>query len=147
MRNFSLLMRGFRRKGWIQQLDPLGRANIPSFTLPAATDLLNAPTILALELALESSEFRIDLDRQLRVPFFNEKFRCPICSSSIADTYGDHAIVCSTSGDVIAHHNAVRNFLYTIAKLAGLSPKLEPSRLLTASSHQPGDIYIPSLVH
>ena len=43
-----------------------------------------------------------------------------------------------------ARHNAVRDFLYTLAKLAGLSPKLEPSRLLTESSHRPGDIYIPN---
>ena len=128
----------------LQQLDPLGQANLLSFTLPAATDLLNAPPIPALGLALESSEFRIALCRQLRVPVFNESFRCPVCKSSMLDTYGDHALVCSTSGDVIARHNAVRDFLYNIAKLAGLSPKLEPSRLLTDSSHRPGDIYVPN---
>ena len=105
-----------------QQLDPLGRANLLSFTLPGATDLLNAPPIPALGLALGSSEFRIALCRQLRVPLFNESFRCPICTSSMLDTYGDHALACSTSGDIIARHNAVRDFLYNIAKLAGLSP-------------------------
>ena len=128
----------------LQQLDPLSRANLLSFTLPAATDFLNAPPIPALGLALESSEFRISLCRQLRMPLFNESFRCPICTTSMLDTYGDHALVCSTSGDVIARHNAVRDFLYTLAKVAGLSPKLEPSRLLTESSHRPGDIYIPN---
>ena len=117
-----------RHSRLLQQLDPLGRANLLSFTLPAATDFLNAPPIPALGLALESSEFRIALCRQLRVPLFNESFRCCIRTSSILDTYGDHAIVCSTSGDVIACHNAACNFLYTIAKLAGLSPKLEPIR-------------------
>ena len=82
---------------FFEQSDALTRANTLSFTLPHATDYLFAKPSKNLGLTFTNSEFRITLCRQLRVQIFDETRACIACNTSLMDTFGDHALSCSSS--------------------------------------------------
>ena len=129
---------------FFQQADPLTKANTLSFRLPHATDYLFAPPAKNLGLKFTNEEFRITLSRQLRLPIFGKSSICKSCNSSLMDAHGDHALICSSSGDRISRHNNIRDIIFFACKSAGLSPMLEANNLLNNSLHRPGDVYIPN---
>eukprot|EP00971_Amphidinium_carterae_P233677 4637235-Amphidinium_carterae.1 len=57
----------------------------------------------------------------------DEQSLCPYCGEAIG-VYGDHALVCSCSGDARHHH--VRNAIADAALGAGLRPEKEKMGLL-----------------
>ena len=124
-------------------LDIAARANVLSYSLPHACSYLSAPPMPNLGLELSSQEFVVALCRQLRVPIFSSVSLCSACNSALLDTFGDHSLVCASSGDRILRHNAIRDLVYETCKAANLSPKLEPSGLLQDSQQRPGDIVLP----
>ena len=67
---------------------------------------------------------------------------CPFCQQTM-DIYGDHAICCRKSGDLITRHNRVRDLIAEFARVGLLSPELEKLGLLgptERSSRRPGDV-------
>ena len=60
------------------------------------------------------------------------------------DVFGDHALICSTGGDMITRHNNIRNLLYHICQAANLSPRLETKSLSFNDQRRPGDVTIPN---
>ena len=92
---------------------------------------------------------------------YSEEFFCPFCSS-VCDSYGDHALVCSCKGDRTRRHNAERNGVLYQSLSAGLTAEIERPGLLPprieeegpaaheatdaatrASGRRPADVYIP----
>ena len=131
---------------FFEQSDALTRANTLSFTLPHATDYLFAKPSINLGLTFTNSEFRITPCRQLRVQIFHETRACIACNISLMDTFGDHALSCSSSSDRISRHNDTRDFVFHACRSASLSPVLEAT-LSESSRRRPGDIFIPNWAH
>ena len=92
--------------------------------------------------------------------YAEELFR-PFCSS-VCDSYGDHALVCSYKGDRTRRHNTERNGVLYQSLSAGMSAEIERPGLLPprieeegpaahevtdavtrASGRRPADVYIP----
>ena len=63
------------------------------------------------------------------------------------DTFGDHALSCSSSSDRISLHNDTRDLVFHACRSAGLSPVLEAKGLSESSRRRPGDIFIPNWAH
>ena len=120
------------------------RANTLSYTMPTATEYLVAQPSVQLGLAMSSAEFQVSLCRQLRIPLFPSGADCPKCGSHFMDVFGDHALTCSTGGDLIARHNNIRNLLYHFCKASSLNPSLETNHLSSSNNRRPGDITIPN---
>ena len=132
---------------FFDQSDSLTRANTLSFTLPHATDYLFAKPSRNLGLKFTNSEFRITLCRQLRVQIFDKTLTCIACNTSLMDSFGDHALSCSSSRDRIARHNDTRDLVFHACRSAGLSPVLEAKGLSATSRRRPGDVFIPNWKH
>ena len=59
------------------------------------------------------------------------------------DLYGDHAVCCRKSSDLITRHNRVRDLIAEFARVGLLAPDLEKMGLLgptDRSQRRPGDI-------
>ena len=63
------------------------------------------------------------------------------------DTFGDHALSCSSSSDRRARHNDTRDLVFHACISAGLSPVLETKGPSESSRRRPGDIFIPNWAH
>jgi hypothetical protein len=71
---------------------------------------------------------------------------CPLCKQTM-DVYGDHALCCKKSGDLITRHNRVRNLIFKFADVGLLSPEMEKLGILgptDRSRRRPGDISFKS---
>jgi len=80
--------------------------------------------------------------RLLGLPVFSAPAPCPFCQQTM-DIYGDHAVCCRKSGDLITRHNRVRDLIAEFARVGLLSPELEKLGLLgptERSSRRPGDV-------
>ena len=80
--------------------------------------------------------------RLLGLPVFSSPIPCPLCMQTM-DIYGDHALCCKKSGDMITRHNRVRNLIYSFADIGLMSPELEKLGILgptDRSRRRPGDI-------
>ena len=53
----------------------------------------------------------------------------PFCMQTM-DKFGDHALCCKRTGDMIARHNGVRNWLFKLSDIARLNPEMEKLGLL-----------------
>ena len=69
---------------------------------------------------------------------------CAYCPDKALEE--DRAVTCKVGGDVVAHHNTLRNVLLDICKRALLNPKLEAGAGLGQERRltKPADILIPS---
>jgi hypothetical protein len=68
-----------------------------------------------------------------------------MCKQTL-DIMGDHAICCTTNGDLIVRHNRIRDLVDSIAREGHLSPVLEKKGILgesKQSGRRPGDVTIP----
>jgi hypothetical protein len=80
--------------------------------------------------------------RLLGLPVSSAPASCPLCKQTM-DVFGDHALCCKKSGDMITRHNRVRNLISQIADVGLLSPELEKMGILgptDRSRRRPGDI-------
>lgn len=87
-------------------------------------------------------EFRVCLQYWLGLRLFSES-NCSQCGLRV-DSYGDHHLHCSGYGDKIFRHDVLHDTIFSAARWAGLSPKLEAPYLILNSSACPVDIYLPS---
>jgi len=67
--------------------------------------------------------------RLLGLPVSSVPAPCPFCQQTM-DVYGDHAVCCKKSGDLITRHNRVRDLIAEFARVGLLSPELEKMGLL-----------------
>jgi hypothetical protein len=84
--------------------------------------------------------------RLLGLPVFSSPVPCPLCKQTM-DVYGDHALCCKKSGDLITRHNRVRNLIFKFADVGLLSPEMEKLGILgptDRSRRRPGDISFKS---
>ena len=102
---------------------------------------LSAPPLQTLNLTISSQEFTIALCRQLRLPLYETVSVCSACENALLDTFGDHSIICSASGDRIKRHNAVRDQIFYTCKAAHLSPQIE-SGVDSTSQQWPVDVLL-----
>jgi hypothetical protein len=90
--------------------------------------------------------FAIDIKLLLRAPIHADGIPCPFCKLPM-NKFGDHALSCRNSGDLISRHNRERNALYKIADHGSLSPVLEKKGILgddvKVSGRRPGDVSTP----
>ena len=94
---------------------------------------------------LPSNIFRTAVSRLLGLPVYAKPFPCPLCKQ-IMDTLGDHALCCKKTQDTITRHNRLRNLVFKLAELGGLSPDMEKQGILghtDESKRRPGDVSIP----
>jgi len=68
--------------------------------------------------------YRTAVAYRLGVPVLSNELPCPLCTQHI-NIYGDHAICCAKSGDLVIRHNTLRNLVNSIASDGLLSPILE----------------------
>ena len=84
--------------------------------------------------------------RLLGLPVISAPVPCPFCMQTM-DIFGDHALCCKKSGDMITRHNRVRNLVYHFADVGLLSPELEKLGILgptDRSKRRPGDVSFKS---
>ena len=56
---------------------------------------------------------------------------------------GDHAVSCHGRGDLISHHDRIRDKIISACSGALLSPISEQKNLLPDNNSRPGNIYLP----
>ena len=92
---------------------------------------------------LRPKAFRVACRLRLGVAVWHEGASCPCCMHNL-DVFGDHAICCTTSGDLIVRHNRIRDLVDKFAREGHLGPVLEKKGILGESSgRRPGDVSIP----
>jgi hypothetical protein len=101
--------------GGMLRLD-VDHANAWSSALPSSTD--GKDTIMAPRVYLTC------VRRLLGLPVLSAPAPCPFCKQTM-DIYGDHALCCKKSGDMITRHNRVRNLIVQFADMGLLSPDME----------------------
>src|ERR1700744_1090098 len=83
---------------------------------------------------------------RLGVSVFDDGIICPSCTHTFLDKFGDHAICCTSTGDLIVRHNRMRDLVEKFAREGQLSPVLEKKGILgesPAPGRRPGDVTIP----
>ena len=71
---------------------------------------------------------------------------CALCSGSVLDPLGHHALPCKQGGDVVSRHNKLRDTLAEACRRAHLSVTVEAGCNLTVdhSHSHPADILVPN---
>ena len=67
---------------------------------------------------------RVACRLRLGVPVWHEGASCPCCTHTL-DIFGVHGLCCTTSGDLIARHNRIRDLVDKITREGHLGPVLE----------------------
>jgi hypothetical protein len=104
------------------------RAVLHSLTQPGASDWLLALPVPHLQQTMSPESFRCRLQYQLLIPIFQEGSQCPYCLREL-DVWGDHAVHCTSGGDVaiVGRHYAVRNGLDAVLTSARQRVTREPA--------------------
>ena len=104
------------------------RAVLKSLTQPGAADWLLALPVPHLQQTMAPESFRCRLQYQLLIPIFQEGSQCPCCLREL-DVWGDHAVHCTSGGDVaiIGRHYSVRNGLDAVLTSARQRVTREPA--------------------
>jgi hypothetical protein len=103
------------------------------------------PSTLDGSALIRPKAFRIACRLRLGVAVWDKGASCPMCMQTL-DVYGDHAICCTTNGDLIVRHNRLRDLVDNIAREGHLSPIMEKKGILGESKkpgRRPGDVTIP----
>jgi hypothetical protein len=103
------------------------------------------PSTLDGSALIRPRAFRIACRLRLGVAVWDKGASCPMCKQTL-DIMGDHAICCTTNGDLIVRHNRIRDLVDSIAREGHLSPVLEKKGILgesKQSGRRPGDVTIP----
>ena len=103
------------------------RAVLHSLTQPGASDWLLALPVPHLQQTMSPESFRCRLQYQLLIPIFQERSQCPYCLREL-DVWGDHAVHCTSGGDVaiVGRHYSVRNGLDAVLTSARQRVTREP---------------------
>jgi hypothetical protein len=104
------------------------RAVLQSLTQPGASDWLLALPVPHLQQTMPPESFRCRLQYQLLIPIFQPGSQCPCCLREL-DVWGDHAVHCTSGGDVaiVGRHYSVRNGLDAVLTSARQRVTREPA--------------------
>jgi hypothetical protein len=104
------------------------RAVLQSLTQPGASDWLLALPVPHLQQTMPPESFRCRLQYQLLIPIFQPGSQCPCCLREL-DVWGDHAVHCTSGGDVaiVGRHYFVRNGLDAVLTSARQRVTREPA--------------------
>jgi hypothetical protein len=104
------------------------RAVLHSLAQPGASDWLLALPVPHLQQTMAPEQFRCRLQYQLLIPMFLEGSQCPYCLREL-DVWGDHAVHCTSGGDVaiVGRHYSVRNGLDAVLTSARQRVTREPT--------------------
>ena len=122
-----------------QRLSRLDREHANSWITAQPSSMDGKDTVLPPRI------FNAAVARLLGLPVYPKPFPCPLCKQTM-DIYGDHALCCKKTGDMIMRHNMVRNWVFKLADVGMLNPAMEKLGLLgdaDKSSRRPGDVSIP----
>ncbi len=99
-----------------------------SLTRAGASDWLLALPVPHLQQTMSPELFRCRLQYQLIIPIFQEASQCPYCLREL-DVWGDHAVHCTSGGDVavVGRHYSVRNGLHAVLTSARQRVTREPT--------------------
>eukprot|EP00884_Botryococcus_braunii_P011717 jgi/Botrbrau1/20546/Bobra.145_2s0095.1 len=105
------------------------RAVLQSLTQPGASDWLLALPVPHLQQTMPPESFRCRLQYQLLIPIFHPGSQCPCCLREL-DVWGDHAVHCTSGGDVaiVGRHYSIRNGLDAVLASARQRVTRERSR-------------------
>ena len=87
------------------------RACLLSITSPHASAWLSVTPSPRLNLHLELAEFQVALKWWLGIPVVQGQ-SCPHCPSFVLDDFGHHSLSCKHEGDVVSHHNKLRDVFF-----------------------------------
>ena len=116
-------------------------ANVWSSALPSSQD--------DKDCVLPPRVYLTCVRRLLGLPVLPSPAPCPLCKQTM-DVFGDHALCCKKSGDMITRHNRVRNLVSHFADVGLLSPELEKMGILgptDRSKRRPGDVSFKKWAH
>jgi hypothetical protein len=104
------------------------RAVLQSLTQPGASDWLLALPVPHLQQTMPPESFRCRLQYQLLIPIFQPGSQCPCCLREL-NVWGDHAVHCTSGGDVaiVGRHYSVRNGLDAVLTSARQRVTREPA--------------------
>ena len=96
---------------------------------------------------MKPRQYRVAVAYRLGLPVLKNEIPCPLCMQTI-NVYGDHATCCAKNGDLVVRHNALRNFVHSVASDGLLQPQLEKQGILgPTTGRRPGDVTIPDWKH
>ncbi len=117
-KSISMLIDSFYAKKLLSALPPFHQAAFLSYSAPKASAWLSSIPNKALNLHLDTKEFRILMAVRLRYPLPSST-KCPSCNKKCLDSGGFHALTCSSKGDITRRHNQIRNYINATASSAG----------------------------
>jgi hypothetical protein len=140
---FFVRLRHFFKSCFLRPLP----AKFRDFTFHASSWVTAVPSSLdGPDTIIRPLAFRTACRLRLGVPVCHDGPLCPSCMHTVLDRHGDHAICCTSTGDLIVRHNRIRDLVDKIAREGQLSPVLEKKGILgesLAPGRRPGDVTIP----
>ena len=121
------------------------RARLMSASSNLATFWLSVIPSPGLNLHLDTAEFQTALKWWLGIDMFGGS-GCPSCSTQSLDPLGHHALTCRYNGDVVSHHNQLRNTFFESCRQAGVGGQMEVGSGLGHDERrtQPADVLVPN---
>ena len=112
------------------------KARLLSVSAPHASSWLTVLPTMELGLHLDPSEFCVAIRWWLGVDIYRG-LSCPLCTDIALDPLGHHAATCRRGGDVVLHHNHLRNVFVQLCHQEHLRVKVveEGSGLTPDMSH------------
>ncbi|KAL5717786.1 hypothetical protein ACHQM5_010751 [Ranunculus cassubicifolius] len=93
--------------------------------LPHVQDWLLVIPVNGLNQTMEPRAYRSVLQYRMGIEIFRGVDKCPSCDRVILDKWGDHALMCASDYGIKHRHNHVRDTLYDLCFIAGISSKKE----------------------
>jgi hypothetical protein len=95
------------------------------------------------EMFIPSDQFQISAQYSIghQIPF--NAAICPCCNKVALDAFGDHALICMKTGDVVHRHNDLYRVIVAEARAGMMALSVENTILKTADSSYKADILLP----
>ena len=121
------------------------RARLMSASSNLAASWLSVIPSPGLNLHLDTAEFQTALKWWLGIDMFGGS-RCPSCSTQSLDSLGHHALTRRYNGDVVSHHNQLRNTFFESCRQAGVGGQMEVGSGLGHDEWRtwPADVLVPN---
>ena len=119
------------------------KARLLSVSSPHAGLWLSVTPSEGLGLHLDPSQFQVAIKWWLGLDLSYGSC-CPLCPEIALDPLGHHAVTCKRGGDVVSHHNKLRDILAESCQRAHLGVQVEMGNNLTNT--RPADLLVPNWV-
>ena len=116
-------------------------ARLNSLTMPQARVFLNSIPNVHAGTYLRSDEWRVNVLYSLGQDIFPPGTYCSACHRAMC-TKGHHCVGCTTGGETLARHHALREGLIRLGKAAGHLVTREERNLLPGTNRIPGDLVL-----